>query len=333
MIVRKLREVRPPDFEMEAIEKRLKRLFLELVFRPLLNSQGFKDYQKIFNQLPTYPGLELALSSGRLTFHNGTFSGKFNASASKELHQLGASWEASTKTFKLTKDKLPFELIRAVHASEGRFAQKLDKLDASLVQILHKNIWKDFSFSDLFDKAIFRMDKEFRKNVSTISVQPKVTDFQARKISEGWQRNLERDIKTFTEEQIQELREKIKESYFKGDRYGSLVQSIRQSYGVTERKAEFLARNETKGLAAAYQGARYVEAGVPGYHWKAVSGTAAHPTRHRHRELSEMSDRGKIFYWNKPPVTTEPGQPVRRNNPGQDYNCRCSAIPVYEGKK
>lgn len=331
MIYRRLRPVRPPENEIQAIEKRLKRLWLELVYRPLL--KGDNVSQNILNEAPTYPGLELALSTGRLTYYNGVFSGKFNAAATKELKSLGATWDFQNKTFHLTKDKLPAQITRAINTSETRFVQKLNGLDAQLVQILDKNVWKQFVFTDLFDKSIFRMDKEFRKNVETISIQPPITGTEAKAISEEWQGNLERSIKDFTEKQIQALREKIKESYFNGDRYGSLIQGIQKSYGVTERKAEFLARNETNNLAAVYQGARYVEAGIPGYYWKAVTGTAAHPTRHRHSELSRMSERGKVFRWDDPPRTTEDGQPARYNNPGGDYNCRCSAIPVYQGKK
>lgn len=330
MIVRQLRPVRDPKVELNEIEKRLKRLFFELVYKPILGPETLPE--RILNDLPKYPGLHLALSTGRLTFYNGTFSGKLNSKATKELKDLGATWDSRNKVFKLPKDKLPAEVIRLVNVSEGRFVEKLDRLDSKLGQVLDKKVWKDFLFSDLFDKAILRMDKEFRKNVEAITVQPAVTKFQAEKISEDWQNNLERSIKTFTEKEVQELRGQIKDSYFSGDRYGSLIKSIQGSYGVTERKAEFLARQETKNLTATYQGARYTEAGIPGYYWKAVAGTATHPTRHRHRQLSEMSDRGKVFYWDKPPVTTEPGQPVRRNNPGEDFNCRCSAIPVYQGK-
>lgn len=328
MIQKRLQPVRAPQVEIEAIEKRLKRLFRELIYLPILHADNLPE--RILNETPAYPGLDLALSSGRLTFHNGVFSGKFNAGSTKELKSIGAKWDTKDKTFRLTKEKLPKEVVNAINVSEARFVQKLDKIDTKLVQLLDKKPWEDFLFTDLFDKAVFRMDKEFRSNVESITIQPKVTAFQAEKISSEWQKSLQRSIKDFTKKEIQALREQVREAYFKGDRYGSLIKSIQSSYGVTDRKAEFLARQETKLLTAAYQGARFVEAGIPGYHWKAVSGTSAHPTRHRHRELSEMSDRGKVFYWDKPPVTTEPGQPQRRNNPGQDYNCRCSAIPVVE---
>ena len=331
MTIRRLRPVRPPRFELEALEKRLKRLFFELIFHPILKGENLPV--TILNALPDYPGLDLALSTGRITFHNGVFSGKFSASTTKELRALGAKWDFGDKTFRLNKDQLPQKLISSINASETRFAEKLDKLDRKIVEVLGKKPWENFLMSDLFDKAIFRMDKEFRANVAKVTVEPKVTKYQADDISRTWQKNLERSIKDFTQKQMQEMREEIKESYFKGDRWGSLVQTFQKRYKVSGWKAEFWARNETNNLAAAYQGARYVEAGIPGYHWKAVAGTVDHPTRDRHRELSQMSDRGKVFRWDDPPRTTEDGQPKRYNNPGMDYNCRCSAIPVYEGTK
>ena len=262
MIIRKLSPVRAPSFELQAIEKRLKALWWELFFKPLLQGENLPE--EIKNETPAYPAIELALSSGRLTFNNGIFSGKFNAAVSRELKKLGAWWQSKDSTFHLATDKIPVQITRAIELSETRFVKKLDKLDAKLVNILDKKVWKQFSLTDLFDKAIFRMDKEFRKNVETVTIQPKVTDFQAKKISEEWEDNLERDIKKFTEKQVQDLRALIKESYFKGDRYGSLIKAIQKIKNVSDTKAEFLARNETRNLAAAYQGARYVEAGIPG---------------------------------------------------------------------
>ena len=39
--------------------------------------------------------------------------------------------------------------------------------------------------------------------------------------------------------------------------------------------------------------------------------------------VSHRRNEGKIFRWDNPPPT---------GHPGQDYNCRCLAIPYYEGK-
>lgn len=333
MIVRSLQPVRSPHSELDEIEKRLKRLYLELVFRPILRGEKLGEF--IENAIQKYSGIEQGLRAGRITFNNGIFSGKFNASISKELKALGAKWDFQNSVFKIQKQDLPDDVIRAINLAESTFVKKLTNIDTKIAKVLYEKPWEQFNFSDLFDKSIFKMDKEFRKNVETISIQPEVSEYQAKKISEDWQRNFETKIKAFSEEKMVELREKVKDVYFSGNRYGSLVQVFKDSYGVTERKAEFWARNEMRSLVATYQGAQYVEAGIPGYHWKAVVGTPAHPTRHRHAELSRMSDKGEIFYWADPPRVSEDGAKGKKvyANPGQTYNCRCSAIPVHERKK
>ena len=41
-----------------------------------------------------------------------------------------------------------------------------------------------------------------------------------------------------------------------------------------------------------------------------------------------MSDAGKTFKFSDPPNTAEPREKDFYANPGQPYNCRCTAIPV-----
>lgn len=45
-----------------------------------------------------------------------------------------------------------------------------------------------------------------------------------------------------------------------------------------------------------------------------------------HRRLN-----GKIFSWNAPPIVDM--RTGRRGHPGDDYQCRCVAIPVFEFEK
>ena len=53
-----------------------------------------------------------------------------------------------------------------------------------------------------------------------------------------------------------------------------------------------------------------------------VVGSPNHPVREMHKALA-----GKVFSWDDPPITNEKGD---RNNPGQDYGCRCYARPIVE---
>ena len=127
-------------------------------------------------------------------------------------------------------------------------------------------------------------------------------------------------VKDFTEKEITSLRGKVRETYFKGNRYESLIKTIKDSYNVTENKAKFLARQETNLLMTKYTYGRYQEAGVNEYKWKAVIGTPNHPTRPMHKELSDRSARGEIFRFDNPPIDDPNGS---RHNPKENYNCRC----------
>jgi SPP1 gp7 family putative phage head morphogenesis protein len=78
-------------------------------------------------------------------------------------------------------------------------------------------------------------------------------------------------------------------------------------------------------MIAAYKKEKYTSAGVNKYKWRCVAGSPLHPVRPSHKALN-----GKIFSFDDPPITTMPGEPVRRNNPREDYGCRCHAVPIVE---
>ena len=46
-----------------------------------------------------------------------------------------------------------------------------------------------------------------------------------------------------------------------------------------------------------------------------------------HKELNDRSEKGEVFKFSNPPIDSPNGS---RHNPGQNYNCRCIAIPVVK---
>lgn len=318
-----------PYQDMEQIEKIIASVLRKNIYLPVLKSIGLPAAGSLTNASPQdTEALMTALQSGRITYNRGIFSGRFSAATSRALKSLGASWKKSKSTFHLPMDKMPEDLQAEVLTTQSRFTQKLQKVDSALRQILPEEVASTVHVSDLFDKTIFKVQKEFEDNVGGIKITPTLSEYEREKISKEWQENLRLYIKSFTEKEILQLREKVRETVFAGDRYGSLMSVIKTSYGVSENKAAFLARQETKLLVVKFQESRYTQAGIPGYLWQNVMGTPLHPVRPRHKQLGDMSRKGQIFQWSDPPVTTEPGEPERRNNPGQDYNCRCTARPV-----
>jgi len=321
-----LKPIRESTEEYEAIEKQIKELFKKEIYQPLI-----REFSRSKTLKNARNDLFEALRAGRVTFHRGKFSGQFNASVSKELKGLGAKWSARDHSFSIPKNNLPPEVQSAISSSSFAFSRKIEKIDQKLAAMLPGVISDKLQISKFFDKTLWKVEKEFQKSVKNITIAPKLTEKQAQFISDEWETNMKLWIKDFTEKQILELRQNMKKSVLAGNRYESAIKSIQDSFGVTSRKAKFLARQETALMMAKYKQAKYEDAGVDEYKWRAVKGTPQHPTRPRHKELSEESEKGKIFRFDDPPITDP--RTGARNNPGEDYNCRCVAIPVVRFKK
>lgn len=318
-----LRPIPQPQRELEAIEAHIKAVFRFLIYEPLMRELHLAPtkLENAFN--PLFDAIE----SGRVTHHHGVFSGRFSAQITRQLKKLGAKWDKATKTFRLPLQELPYDIQQAVVLSLARFEKRLDRIDDRLAQILPEQIADHVHVSTMFDKAIFRVDEQFQKSVKAITISPTLTADQRERIARDWQNNMRLWIKDFTAKEITELRKKIQQNAFTGNRIDSIIKTIQQSYGVSMNKAKFLARQETALLVTKLKEVRYTEAGIPEYRWSCVAGSKNHPVRPSHKILD-----GKIFRWDAPPITTAPDEPPRRNNPGQDFNCRCSAIPVVRRK-
>ncbi len=325
-----LRPIKETSHDYEALERRLKELFRKLIYEPLVKE--FDVNKTVLANAYGDNALIDAIKSGRITYYRGTFSGRLNAAISKQLRDLGASWDRKTGTFKAQLASLPVEVRTAVYESEGRFAKKLAAVDKKLAQILPEEIADRFKATDIFDRTLYKTDTQFQASVRGITVAPQLTPERRKKIADEWQNNMQLYIKDFTEKEIKELRTKMQKTVFAGNRYESAIETIQESYGVSTRKAKFLARQETSLLMTKFKESRYQDAGVNEYRWVAVAGTKLHPTRPAHKALADQSKKGKIYRWDQPPNTAEPGEPARYNNPGQDYNCRCTAIPIVRFK-
>lgn len=331
MKLQKLDIIRAPQEELDEIEARIKALFKKEIYLPLMAVLGAPG--AALQNAGDLSGFDKALSQGKVTFNRGTFSGRFNAETSRMLKRLGAKWDRRTQTFKLSFEEMPPEIQTKVRSSASSFQRVLDSIDAKLADVVPEELAKRLDVSKLFDRSVWRVHKEFEDNVRGLVVSPKLTDEQAARISNEWQENLRLYVRNFTDEEILKLRGQVRKTVEAGNRYGSLVGTIQRSFGVSANKAEFLAQQETKLLTSKFQETRYAAVGVDEYSWHHVVGSEEHPVRPRHYALGEASKAGKLYRWDQPPVTTEPGQPERRNNPGQDFNCRCGAIPIVRFKQ
>lgn len=319
-----LNPIRGNDSDWDAIERYLKLLFKRSIYIPLLRE--LNEHSSALRNSSDH--LSRALHSGRISFNRGVFSGSFNARLSKELRDAGAVWDRKTSTFRLSRAEMTMELRSLVSSSASAFEERISRIDRKLASVQPEEIADQAKLSDMFDRTLWKTDENFKKTVKGVTVPPQLTAERRRRIADEWQENMRLYIKDFTQKEIVELREKIKKSVYSGNRYGDAVKTIQTSYGVSANKAKFLARQESKLLITKFQEVRYQDAGINEYTWHCVAGSPKHPVRKRHRALNDASSKGTTFRFDDPPVTSEPGEATRRNNPGQDYNCRCFAKPV-----
>lgn len=309
---------RPEDFD--AIQARIDQVFRKYLYEPLFRDLIPGQKEVLLNALESE--IVKALRSGKIYFYRGEFIGKFYSGVSRELKKLGAEWSKQNGSFKIPKNKLSPEVVRAIDGSDASFQQTANRIDSVLQSLVPDEIAEKLSTEKLFDSTLWKTNREFEETLKGITVAPKLTDFQRESIAKDYTNNLKKHIKGWTEEEIVKLRGQVQESVMKGTRYEGLVKTLQDSYGSSLSKAKFLARQETSLMMTQFKQSRYQESGSEEYVWQCVVGTKNHPVRPMHKALN-----GKTFRWDQPPITAKNGA---RNNPGQDYNCRCFARPVIK---
>jgi SPP1 gp7 family putative phage head morphogenesis protein len=309
-----------PHEIFEEAQERIEKRFLDGIYKPLLAVLSIPKETLQNSQASDLQALQFALQKGTLTFNRGQFSGKFNSTVGRAMRSIGAEYDRQTNTYRIHYDKLPSELQEAVDLSDRAFSKVLRVLDQKLRDISEKQKKETTVFKDLFDRAIFNADEDFKENVKKVTVEPKLNEKEKEHLSQEWEENMDLDIKEWEQDHIKQLRQEIKKAYFAGDRYGSLIKTVQSYYDMSDNHARFIARQETKLLVSNYVQSQYQNNGFPEYVWQCVRGGAEHPVRPYHERLRDTVQR-----WDDPPKVDKYGN---RKHPGQDYGCRCTARPI-----
>lgn len=125
-------------------------------------------------------------------------------------------------------------------------------------------------------------------------------------------------IKTQPRESLGRMKELVYQDYMSGRSTTNIVKELQAQFGMDKRHAQLIARDQTAKLNSEITQSQQRDAGVSKYEW---SGTLDRRERASHRALE-----GKVFSWDNPPETDG----GRRCHPGEDYQCRCCALPVFD---
>lgn len=206
----------------------------------------------------------------------------------------------------LTGDARPPALPELIAREAGKFGgvaeharklsalavqQELEGVDDALIAAIRRSIGVDVAalMTGHDHELVLAMGKATRDNVGLITSIPR--------------------------KYFGSLEKAITKSWTPGMRWEDLAGAVRRIGQVTERRARFIARDQVAKMNSAFNRVRQTGLGIERYIW---SDSHDKRVRHSHHALN-----GQACEWKNPPKIE--GEPL---NPGEDYNCRCVAIPV-----
>lgn len=120
-------------------------------------------------------------------------------------------------------------------------------------------------------------------------------------------------ITSLSQQMAQEVEEATALVVEEGLRSSALADALEQRLGVTRSRAKLIARDQVGKAQSAVIEARQRALGITRYEWRTAGDDRVRPS---HRALE-----GQVFRWDAPPAV---------GHPGEDIQCRCIAIPIFD---
>jgi len=312
-----LQPIRDKDEYSDPMAQRVAQALYEAIFRPVLDILGVK----VDKRINSYQDLKNAVRAGRVYWVDGYFYGEFNAAVGKALRDIGADFARSKEAYKLPMEQLPSDLRTDIVIGKGMNRGKTEAILKALKQASEMKLI--IGSGDAPVSVMAELDDD---SIQTMKVLPQhlqlpytLTDKQKQVMTKEYSENLALGVKNWQDEAILRLREKTEANALLGYRADRLAGIVVNEFDVTKKKARFLARQETSLFVSKYRELRYTNAGIKEYIWS--TSKDGHRVRADHRALD-----GQKFTWDSPPVVDQ--ATGKRGHPGQDFNCRCLALPV-----
>ena len=314
-MIKQLRPIIDKKIYSSEIETEMLQVLYDVVFKPVFDILGVRTPGRV----NSVADLKDALRAGRIFWQDGFFYGNFNATVAKALRDMGATFNKTKKAYKLNINDLPMDIRTDVVIGKGMNRDKteriLEALDgaAEMKLVIGTGMKATSMFDDLNQQAI----STFKVLPENIQIPMELTKQQKEDLLDSYQKNVSGYLEDWKTEAIERLREKTQANAALGYRSDRLATIVKTEFGVSKSKAKMIARQETSMFVSKYREERYTGAGIDEYVWSTSKDQRVRP---RHKELDHQ-----VFSWDSPPIVDAQGN---RRNPGEDFGCRCIAIPV-----
>lgn len=216
-----------------------------------------------------------------------------------------------------------------VFKSMSRVFRRLDKrVIDNIKKSVKTNIFrrvlrkKDFEIPSIEFQDPFLKTQKQRTAKSFFGDFSNVFDEAIKKPSEGLETAIERNvalIQGIVEKNVDNLEASVLNAIEAGSDFDIIVKEVQKQSEKSEAYAKFVARDQLNKAYGSINKERQESAGFDKYKWQATTGDWSN-VRQTHKDVH-----GEIYSWSKPPLVGD-----RNLHPGEDYNCRCIAIPVFE---
>ena len=176
-----------------------------------------------------------------------------------------------------------------------------------------------------------QLTKEESKNleVPKLNLDEVVIDKRAKKIAEDYTYNMDYWVKNWKAKEIVKMRRTVLHMTQNGARTETIKKYFMNRWGIAERKAEFLARNESGIASSVLKATHYQDMGCTHFKWLR---STSKEKRELHLEYAKETGNQygiggtNIFAFDNAPIIDE--RTGQRGLPQQTYNCSCNLVGI-----
>ena len=242
--------------------------------------------------------------------------------------QYNAQLQALTREVKKDIDEQLVPLLRKLEPEYTADADWFGLITNMLETLLAK--WSSPKFrglaNELASKFVTSADNvNEKKTKAQFGVDIYSTDPQMTQVIESAIYDNTKLISTIPAQYLSQVESIVMTNVRAGNRSSGMVKALQQQFGVTQRRAKMIARDQVAKVNGDLNKKRQQVAGFDYFQWITSNDERV---RDRHEDIAEkVTEYGKgIYRWDNPPLSDK-GIPII---PGQDYQCRCTARPVNQ---
>lgn len=328
------------EYFLKQIATGLKKEIYDSLFKQIFAVLNDKT---IYNDKKT---LINAIRSGRIYYENGAFrsSKPFSNAVADELEKIGAKFKYGA--YYIERATLPLELENTLALVAARETAKVAALNGLLVK-LSEFIGQESAVRLFVSKAVDRMYSKLIKDLEETTqdggkvpvIELVRTKEQAKKVTEDYIHNMGYWVKKWKEKEIVKMRQDVANMVKDGARTETIKKYFMNRWGIAERKAEFLARNESGIAGSVIKATHYQDMGCTHFKWLR---STSKEKRELHLEYAKETGNQygiggtNIFAFSDPPIIEQikvgnnfvPKPDGQKGLPQQTYNCACNLVGI-----